>query len=462
MQRTERRVRHRGWRPGWLWKGVAGGIAPAGVRSGMLLLPVILLACAGRGSAEGQPAPPESATRQGVRPGISVLLDDSLHLVRGKRVGLLTNQAGIDKDGRTDIDLLATDPRATAAGVRLVALFSPEHGIRGTEDREMLESGVDQKTGLVIHSLYRQGTIAPPDSTLRGIDVLVFDLPEVGTRTWTFVGNLVYALRAVKRNEMTMVVLDRPAPITGSIRSGPMLDSALANPEDPAPGRPGLAYALWPFPLRHGMTMGELARFFNAELGIGARLHVVPASGWRRSMWWDQTGLPWVKPSPSIADVTSALVYPSLVAFEASNVSVGRGTDAPFQQFGAPWMDAKRVADLLEERGLVGVRFETVRFTPTSPGDRKYGGQAVPGVRIIPTDRDRMHVGRVGAAILWALAKVHKDSLRVTDRAFDLRFGEPGARQALMAGTDPDEVIDRGMPAVVAFEQRAKKYFIYR
>lgn len=453
MERSERRVWHRVWRPGWWRSGVGVGLLAGALVPG---------ACARRQASDGVAAPRESATRQGVRPGITVLLEDSLHLVRGKRVGLLTNQTGIDKDGRTDIDLLATDPRSTAAGVRLVTLYSPEHGIRGTEDREMLESGVDQKTGLTIHSLYRNGTIAPPDSILRGIDVLVFDLPEVGTRTWTYVGNLVYVLRAVKRNNLELVVLDRPAPITGTHRDGPMLDSALANPEDPTPARPGLAYALWPFPLRHGMTMGELARFFNAELGIGARLHVVPASGWRRSMWWDETGLPWVKPSPSIANVTSALTYPSLVAFEATNVSVGRGTDAPFQQFGAPWMNAKKVADLLEERDLVGVRFDVVTFTPQSPGDRKYGGQAVPGVRIVPVDRDRMHAGRIGAAILWAIARTHKDSLRVTDRAFDLRFGEPRARQALMAGTDPDEVIDKSVPAVIAFEQRAKRYFIYR
>ena len=475
MGRTERRVWHRGWRPGWRegltgLGGRDGSRAVRGVAAGSLPLRGLLLglvlfgsatACARR-AEDGLPAPPESATRQGVRPGISVLLDDSLHLVRDKRVALLTNQTGVDKDGRSDIDLLANDPRAKAANVRLVTLFSPEHGIRGTEDREMLESGIDQATGLVIHSLYRQGTTAFPDSTLRGVDVLLFDLPEIGTRTWTYVGNLVYALRAVKRNDLTLVVLDRPAPITGAHRDGPMLDSALANPEDPTAARPGLAYALWPFPLRHGMTMGELARFYNAELGIGARLHVVPAAGWRRGMWWDETGLPWIRPSPSMPNVTSALVYPALVPFEATNVSVGRGTDAAFQQFGAPWMDARRVADLLEERDLVGVRFEVRRFTPVEPGDRKYGGREIPGIRIVPVDRDRMHVGRVGAAVLWALAKVHRDSLRVTDRAFDLRFGDPAARQALLAGTDPDEVIDRTVPAVIAFEQRAKRYFIYR
>ena len=438
----------------------------AGLGALVLVLVLVFVAAAGcarrPGEAAGGTPTSDVSRRDIVRPGITVLLEDSVHLVRGKRVGLLTNQTGVDARGTSDIDLLSADPRAVAAGVRLVTLFSPEHGIRGTEDREMLESGVDQKTGLVIHSLYRQGTIAPPDSTLRGLDVLVFDLPEVGTRTWTYVGNLVYALRAVKRNDLALVVLDRPAPLTGTRRDGPMLDSALANPEDPTPARPGTAYALWPFPLRHGMTMGELARFFNAELGIGARLHVVPAAGWRRAMWFDETGLPWIKPSPSIANLTSALVYPSLVAFEASNVSVGRGSDAPVQQFGAPWMDAERVARLLEDRDLAGVRFDVRPFTPVDPGDRKYGGRRIPGIRVVVTDRARVQSGRVGAAILWALAQVHGDSLRLTERAFDLRMGDPAVRQSILAGGDPDEAIDRTVPAVVQFEQRARRYFIYR
>ena len=397
-----------------------------------------------------------------VRPGITVLLDDSVHLIRDRRIALLTNQAGIDASDVSDIDLLAADPRARRANARLVALFSPEHGIRGTEDREGLASGVDAKSGLVIHSLYGAGTSAFPDSTLRGVDVLLFDLPDVGTRTWTFVGNLVYALRAVKRNGITLVVLDRPAPITGEHREGPMLDTALANPDEPTAARPGLAYALWPFPLRHGMTMGEMARFYNAELGIGADLRVVPMTGWRRGMWFDETGLPWVRPSPSIHTLTSALLYPALVPLEGTNVSVGRGTDAGFQRFGAPWLDAKRVAAMLEERELPGVRFEAERFTPADPGDGKYGGMAIPGVRMVVTNRDRVNVGRLGAAVMWALARTAPDSFRVTPRSVDLRLGSAGVRERLMEGDDPDEVIDGTVPAVVAFGQRARRYFLYR
>ena len=429
--------------------------------AGLVGAAAVLAACAG-GAAAQRDAQERGVSRGGVRPGITVLLDDSVHLVRGKRVGLLTNQTGVDERGRSDVDLLTSDARATAAGVKVVSLFSPEHGIRGTEDREQIASGVDERTGLTIHSLYANTTIAPPDSTLRGLDVLVFDLQDIGTRTWTYVGNLVYALRAARRNDVELVVLDRPAPLGGERRDGPMLDSSIANAEEHTAARPGRAYALYPFPLRHGMTMGEMARFYNAELGIGARLHVVPMRGWERGMWYDDTGLAWVRPSPNMPGLWSALVYPSLVAFESSNLSVGRGTDAPFQRLGAPWLDARRTVALLAEREIAGVRFEAERFTPSGPGDRKYDGREIPGIRIRVTDRGRVHAGRVGAALLWAIARTAGDSLRLDTAGFDLRFGSPAARRALMRGDDPDEVIDETLPEVVAFTQRARRYFIYR
>ena len=432
------------------------------MRGAMVGLGAALLAaaCASGRADEGGGA----AVRRtgGVRPGITVLLDDSIHLVRGKRVGLLTNQTGVDERGTSDVDLLTSDARATAARVQLVSLFSPEHGIRGTEDREQIASGVDERTGLTIHSLYTNTTVAPPDSTLRGLDVLVFDLQDIGTRTWTYVGNLVYALRAARRNDVALVVLDRPAPLGGERRDGPMLDSAIANAEEHTPARPGRAYALYPFPLRHGMTMGEMALFYNAELGIGARLHVVPMRGWRRAMWYDDTGLPWVRPSPNMPGLASATVYPSLVGFESSNLSVGRGTDAPFQRLGAPWLDARRAVALLADRDLPGVRFEAERFTPRAPGDRKYDGREIPGIRVRVTDRERLHAGRVGAAILWAVASSAPDSLRLDTAGFDLRFGSAAARRSLLRGDDPDDVIDESLPGVVAFSQRVRRYLLYR
>lgn len=400
------------------------------------------------------------AERPDVQPGITVLLEDSLGLIAGRRIALITNQTGVDARGTSDVDLLQKDPRAVRAGVRLVRLFSPEHGIRGEHDRTDLPDGMDERSGLMVHSLYGRETMPPADSLLRDLDALVFDLQDIGTRTWTYVGVMVYSMRAAARVGIPFIVLDRPNPLTGRTEA-PLLDSAIAYPGDPTSERRGQAYALYATPLRHGMTMGELARFFAAELSIPVELKVVQMRGWRRSMWWEDTGLPWIVPSPAMVSPMSALVYPALVAFEGTNVSVGRGTSLPFQRFGAPWMDAAQVVELLEEQGLSGVRFVAERFTPESPTDHKYGGRTIPGVRIVVEERDRFQAGRVGAAVLWALAKSDPDSLRVTARTYDLRFGSSAAREALMRGDDPDEVIDRMQPAVVEFQRRVRSILLY-
>ncbi|CAN5466912.1 DUF1343 domain-containing protein [soil metagenome] len=395
-----------------------------------------------------------------VRPGISVLLTDSIRLVRGRRVGLLTNQTGVDERGVADIERLS-DSAATRAGVRLVTLFSPEHGIRGTEDRENLASGIDARSGLPVHSLYTSTAIAPPDSTLRDVDVLLVDLQDIGTRTWTYVGSMLYSMKAAARRHIPIIVLDRPDPLGGVHVDGPMLDPSLANPEENSSARPARPYALYATPLRHGMTMGELALMFNAELQIGADLHVVPMQGWRRSEWMDETGLPWVRPSPNLPDLTSATIYPSLVGFEGTNVSVGRGTANAFQQFGAPWMRADSVATLLNARGLPGVRFERHDFTPVAPGDGKFANRAVPGVRIILTERNRFVAGRTSASVLWALAKTSRDSLVVNGRSFDLRFGRPAMREAIMRGEDPDVVVARDEAMVAEWLRRVAPYRLY-
>jgi uncharacterized protein YbbC (DUF1343 family) len=396
-----------------------------------------------------------------VRPGISVLLTDSIGLVRGRRVGLLTNQTGVDEQGESDIERLRADD-AKRAGVQLATLFSPEHGIRGTEDRENLTSGIDARSGLVVHSLYTVTAIAPPDSTLRGLDVLVVDLQDIGTRTWTYVGSMVYAMRAAARHHLPIVVLDRPNPLNGIHVDGPLLDPSLANAEEHSATRSALPYALYPAPLRHGMTMGELALYFNSALRIGADLHVVPVQGWRRAQWFDETGLPWVRPSPNLPDLTSATIYPALVAFEATNVSVGRGTPDAFQHFGAPWLKADDVAALLNSRRLPGVLFERRDFMPQSPGDGKFAGRVVAGVRIILTDRNQFQPGRTSASILWALGQTSRDSLVVRDAAFDLRFGRPAMREALLRGEDPDAVVARDAGAVAEWRQKVAPFRLYQ
>ena len=415
------------------------------------------VACATPPRAQEARLAPE---RPAFRPGITVLLDDSLHLIAGRRIGLITNHTGVDANGTSDVDLLRSDPRVTRANVQLVRLFSPEHGIRGDQDVTNLPDQIDERSGLVVHSLYRRETAGPPDSLVRDLNALVFDLQDIGTRTWTFVGVMVYGMRAAARAGIPFIVLDRPDPLGGRVE-GLLLDSVLANPEDPTPQRRGAAYALYPAPLRHGMTMGELARWFAAELHIPVELSVVRMSGYRRSMWWEDTGMPWIVPSPSMLSTASALIYPALVPFEGSNLSVGRGTDRPFQQFGAPWLDAKQVATALEERGLGGVRFEAVRFTPQRPGDAKFAGREIPGVRIVIESRDRVQSARIGAAVLWAVARSAPDSLRLNDDTFDRRMGAAWARVALLRGDDPDEVIDRVQPAIVAFQRRVKPFLLY-
>ena len=418
-----------------------------------LLLALAAGACATRGS--GQSAAPT------VRPGISVLLADSIHLIRGRRVGLITNQTGVDERGVSDIDRMR-GTEARAAGVQLVKLFSPEHGIRGTEDREDLASGIDARSGLFIHSLYRAATIGPPDSTLRDLDVLVVDLQDIGTRTWTYVGVVLYSMRAAARRDLPIIVLDRPNPISGVAPDGPLLDPAIANPDEPTAARPGKAYALHPVPLRHALTMGEMARYFNTDLRIGARLHVVPASGWRRSMWFDETGLPWVRPSPNLPTLASATVYPAIVPFEATNVSVGRGTPDAFQRLGAPWLRADSAVALLNARELPGVRFERSDFTPRDATDRKYSGRQLRGIRVVVTDRDRFAAGRTSAALLWAIRRVAPDSLVVRASAWDDRFGRPAMRQALMRGEDPDAVVARDSANVATWWRQVARYRLYQ
>lgn len=415
----------------------------------------------GAGSVGAQRRP--EATKPGkVRPGISVLITDSLGLLAGKRVGLVTNQTGVDEKGRPTIDLLASDPRVLARQVRLVRLFSPEHGIRGTEDRPDLADGTDAGTGLPIVSLYRKTTVGPPDDALRDIDVLVVDLQDIGTRTWTYVGVMLYSMQAAARRQIPIIVCDRPNPITGMHTEGVLLDSALARTAVDTTGRRSNGFALWPMPLRHGLTMGELALFYRAALALPVTLHVMPVEHWRRRMWFDETGLPWVQPSPNLPTLTSALLYPAIVPFEATNLSVGRGTDTPFQRVAAPWLDADAVAKRCNDLELGGVRFHAERVTPTAPTDFKFGGQSLASVRVEVVDRDRLQPSRVGAALLWAIGQRHAAELTFDAARLDERLGAAATRTALLGGSDPDGVMDAAMGGALAFARRTRALLLYR
>ena len=368
-----------------------------------------------------------------VRPGIDVLLADSAHLVVGRRVGLFTNQSGVDGNGVSTIDRLAHAP-----GVRLVALFGPEHGIRGTAaPGAAVADSVDAATGIPIYSLYGASRGAPTPEQLANVDVLVVDLQDVGTRTWTFVTSMVLTMRAVRVLGKPIVVLDRPNPI-GCVVQGPVLDSAFYS-----------FIGVVPVPLRHGITLGELARFVNVEFGIGADLSVVPVAGWRRCDWFDATGLPFVRPSPNLTSLAAVAWYPGTVLFEATNLSSGRGTDAPFQQVGAPWLDAERVAAVMARR--YHVRMTPVRFTPQNPGDGKFAGVEVTGLRFPAADRRRGDPIRDALRLLEVIGELQPDSLRVDSVGIARRLGVRAARGVVEW---PDEVR--------AFLARRRPYLLYR
>ena len=306
------------------------------------LLSSVLLA-AGCGSVEEE--------GKVVRPGIDVLLTDSIHLVQGLRVGLITNQTGIGADGVPSIDRLSDHP-----GVQLVALFSPEHGIRGTVEAGVdVADQVDVRTGLPIHSLFG-ATLKPTPSMLDGIEVLLFDIQDVGARYYTYIYTMALAMEAAGEASIPFIVLDRPNPVGGRQVQGNILDPAFAS----FVGR-------YPLPMRHGMTPGELAILFRQAFGVEVELRVVPIEGWSRDTLFSDTGLPWRSPSPNMPDLESALHYSGTCLFEGTNLSVGRGTERAFQWVGAPWLDGDELARILSEAGLPGVRFHPARFTPREP-----------------------------------------------------------------------------------------------
>lgn len=335
-----------------------------------LLLGAVLALPATVRTASAQPPRARSARAATVRTGLEVFLARPPAVVRGKRIGLITNHSGIDRQRRSTVDLLHALP-----GAKLTTLFSPEHGIRGVEDTAVA-STTDEKTGLPVHSLYG-ATHKPTPEMLRDVDVLVFDIQDIGVRQYTYESTMALALQAAAEKGIPIVVLDRPNPVTGTIVEGNILEPAFQT-----------FVGIYPVASRHGMTIGELARMYNDRQKIGADLTVIPMQGWRRAMWWDEVGLPWVNPSPNIRRFEAEIHYPGTVFFEAMNLSEGRGTDLPFEQTGAPWLDNQQVARRMNAMRLPGVRFEA-RDIPVAATGRQYPGQTIRGVRFIVTDREK-------------------------------------------------------------------------
>ena len=374
-----------------------------------------------------------------VASGIDVLRASGFAMLRGKRVGLVTNHTGIARDGATTIDLLHD-----AKDVSLVRLFSPEHGIRGILD-SAVPSATDEKTGLPIQSLYGD-TRRPTPAMLEGLDTIVIDLQDIGARFYTYMTTMAYVMEEAAKRKIAVVVLDRPNPINGFQIEGPTIDKT------------ALAFtSYFPMPVRHGMTLGELARLFNGENKIGADLTVVEVKNWKRDQWFDSTGLPWVNPSPNMRNLIQATLYPGIGAIEGSNVSVGRGTDTPFEQIGAPWIDGVALSDALNARGLAGVRFYPVRFTPISS---KYANEACGGVFMIVTDRLAIHPVRVGVEIAALLQKLYgaKYELETTERLFGLKEGIARIR----AGEDPSGIVSSWAAGEAKWRLMRSKYLIYR
>ncbi|HTT63765.1 MAG TPA: exo-beta-N-acetylmuramidase NamZ domain-containing protein [Bryobacteraceae bacterium] len=372
--------------------------------------------------------------------GLDVLASENFQPLQGKRVGLITNQTGVDHDGRRNIDIMR------AAGVNITALFSPEHGFAGAEDRPDVSDTRDPATGIKVYSLYGK-TERPTPEMLRALDALVFDIQDVGARFYTYETTMAYAMEAAAKAGIPYYVLDRPNPITGVHVEGPLLD------------RGDLSFVgYFPLPLRHGMTMGELAKLFNAENHIGANLTVIHMENWQRGDWFDVSDLPWINPSPNMRSLNAGLLYPGVAMLEyARNYSVGRGTDAPFEQIGADFIHGPELAAYLNQRRIPGVRVYATQFQPTSSN---FAGKTVEGVRFVITSREDFDSARLGLEIAGALQKLYPG--KIDFDANRTLIGSAEVIRELEAGDDPRDIQQKMADSVAAFIRLREKYLLYR
>jgi uncharacterized protein YbbC (DUF1343 family)/CubicO group peptidase (beta-lactamase class C family) len=399
------------------------------------------------GYNEAQSAARRMSSRNGsVKTGIDVLEEHGFDVLqvagRKKKIGVVTNQTGIDADGRRTIDVLAQAP-----GVSLDAVFSPEHGVAGTADTTDIANSKDAATGVPVYSVYgaKDAMRRPPPDAMKTLDAVVFDIQDAGVRFYTYETTLGYFLEGAAQAGIEMIVLDRPDPITGAFVQGPVSDAGRENFTN-----------YGSVPVRQGMTMGELARMFNAEHNINAKLTVVPMEGWQRGDWFDATGLLWVNPSPNLRSVTEAALYPGVGLIEGTNVSVGRGTDTPFELLGAPWIKGKELAAYLNGRGIPGVRFVPVTFTPTASN---YAGQKCEGANLVLTERNALDGPELGMELAAALRKLYPADYKM-DRLTELLVNQE-AYDGLVAVKDPRRIAQDWQEELEKFEALRKKYLIY-
>ncbi|OHX50960.1 exo-beta-N-acetylmuramidase NamZ family protein [Cytobacillus oceanisediminis] len=380
--------------------------------------------------------------------GVEVLLDDKKDLIEGKRVGLITNPTGIDQNLNSIVDILHNDP-----DVELTALYGPEHGVRGSAQAgEYVEYYIDEKTGLPVYSLYGK-TKKPTPEMLENIDVLLFDIQDVGTRFYTYIYTMAYAMEAAKENNIPLIVLDRPNPQGGTKVEGPVLDMKYSS-----------FVGNYSIPLRHGMTVGELAELFNEEFEIGAELTVVKMNGWKREMYYDDTSLPFVMPSPNMPTLETALVYPGAALIEGTNVSEGRGTTKPFELIGAPFINADDLAGHLNSLNLPGVTFRAASFTPSFS---KHAGQLSHGIQIHVTHRDAFKPVETGLHIVKAIHDMYPEDFefRAENSAgisfFDNLMGNGWVREDIEEGKPVEEISSKWQKELKQFKKTREEYLLY-
>jgi uncharacterized protein YbbC (DUF1343 family)/CubicO group peptidase (beta-lactamase class C family) len=402
------------------------------------------------GYNEAQTASRRVASRDGsVQTGIDVLEAHNFDSIRApegkekKKIGVLTNQTGIDRQGRRTLDILAQAP-----GISLDAIFSPEHGVTGTLDTTHVGNSTDAATGVPVYSVYGGSDAArrPSQDVLKILDAVIVDIQDVGARYYTYETTLGYFLEAAAKAEIELIVLDRPNPVTGSFVQGPVPDSGSES-----------FVNYFPVPVRHGMTMGELAKMFNAERNINARLTVVPMEGWMRGDWFDSTSLPWINLSPNMRSLTEAALYMGVGVVEGTNISVGRGTDTPFELLGAPWIKATELAQYLNGRSISGVRFVPLSFTPTAS---VYAGQKCEGVNIVLVDRNSFDGPELGAELASALHKLYPVQYHM-DRMIEL-LPNQAVYDAIASGQDPRRIADDWREPLEKFQKVREKYLIYK
>jgi len=374
-----------------------------------------------------------------VQTGLDVLEAQKFAPLRNKHVGLITNHTGVDSQGRSTADLLSHAP-----GVHLVALFSPEHGLAGRND-EKISSSKDAATGLPIFSLYGE-TMRPTDEMLRGIDALVFDVQDAGVRFYTYTTTMGYCMEEAAKRKIAFYVLDRPNPMGGNIVEGPMLDADKTS-----------FTAYFPLPVRYGLTIGELAQFFNAENHINCDLHVIAMKNWHRNYFFESTGARWIPPSPNLRTLKGAVLYPGIEILQSAGVSVGRGTETPFEEFGAPWINGEEVAAALNSRHLAGVQFKNQPFIP---GAGLYSSQRCGGVGMRITDRQAVRAMRMGVEIAAIFKKLYPDKFD-PEKLLTLVGNAETIRQ-LQAGVPPEQIVASWSSDLANFDTVRRKYFLYK